>query len=430
MYPVTSKFLSAVRQSHEITFRAEVRSNGYKVLDLYPNSGSVNIDGGNTFRRTMNLTIADSTQQEILLNSVYQNYSYYNTTYSTYSALNSALSSYSKLLVVISYTQSVSFNSPYVPKNAYSALTPYGNEIWIWRGVKYPDNTIEEVPLGVFVITSVEIDDSGSGVTIKVSGVDRAIKLMRNKPTDSAYSSGYSTISSLGVTTIGLNVALTALLQTFYPSIELNLTPVYLLINSFVLQIGDDPWAKAVEIANSVGYDLYFDAEGVCTLDVFPDVSGAVADIEYLENNEAVLLNVNRKISSDSTYNGVHVTATGTNMLEPFIATAWDEDSSSPTYRYGGFGQVPVFISSNQITGQAVANNTAQRLLSRYIGSAEEISWTSIVNPAMDVYDVVQLVNTGTAINTTLIVDNLTIPFGASETMSAKARAIRFLPVS
>ena len=433
MYPVSQKFLTAIRKSHNVTFRAEVQANGRKILDLYPDSGSVNVVADANVRRTMQMTLADtfSTISETL--PVYNTYTQVNSLVSTYSGYAGAYANYSLLIQILSYTVSTQSKSLYVPTNAYSALTPYGNEIKIWRGIQYSDGTKEEIPLGVFLITTVEVDASDSGTTIKIEGVDRSLRVSRNKPTDSVYYSAGGSPGPTGLEVLELNKALSDLIKDRWADVKLNFSATEssnLLINAFTIGIGEDPWAKAMEIAMSCGYDLYFDADGVCCLNTIPDSSTSLPQVSYLEGNDAVLMSVNRKITSDDTYNGVHMTATGTAMLEPFMATAWDNDSSSPTYRYGGFGQVPVFLTSNLLSTQAIAKASAVRNLYRYIGSAEEISWTSITNPAHDVWDVVQIVNKATQLNVTLIIDSLVIPFGAGETMSAKARSIRFLPVS
>jgi len=430
MYPVTSKFLNAVRHSHKATIRCEVRAFGQKVLELYPNSGNVTVDASNTFRRTMTMTLTEEGTQFSNTIPVYNTYADVNTLGSNYSWYSSNYGTYASILQILSYSIISSSVPTYVPTNAYSPLTPFGNEITVWRGIEYDDGTIEEVSLGVFLITSVEVDSNDNGVTVKVDGVDRSLRISRNKFTDAPYYSSGGTAGSTGTEIINLVTALTNLIQSRWADVKLNFTPIDLNINAFTIGIGEDPWTKAVEIANACGYDLYFDADGVCTLNAIPDASTMIPMVTYQEGSEAVLLSVSRKISSDNTYNGVHLTATGTAMPEPFMATAWDEDSSSPTYRYGSFGQVPIFLTSNLLTTQAICNATAVRSLYRYIGANEEITWTSITNPAHDVFDVVQVQNTGAQVNVVLIIDSLNIPFGANESMSAKARSIKFLPLS
>lgn len=430
MYPVTSKFLSAVRNTHNATIRAEVRVFGQTVLELYPTSGNVTIDANSSFRRTMTMTIAEETNDIADTVPVYNNYTAVNSATATYTLLNASKATYSLFLELLSYSVNKSSISKYVPVNAYSPLTPFGNEITVWRGVKYDDGTVEEVPLGVFLITKVDVDANEGGTTIKVDGVDRSLRVSRNKPTEAPYYSSGGTAGVTGTEVINLVTALKNLIQTSWADVKFNFIDVDLNINAFVLGIGEDPWVKAVQIANQCGYDLFFDADGVCTLGSIPDSSSMIPMVTYQEGSEAVLLGVSRSISSDNTYNGVHLTATGTSMPIPFMATAWDEDSSSPTYRYGSFGQVPIFLTSNLLSTKAICEASAVRTLYRYIGASEEISWSSITNPAHDVFDVVQVQNTGTQINVVLIIDSLTIPFGANESMSAKARSIKFLPLS
>lgn len=667
MFPVSSAFINALHDTHTATLRCEVRSggvNGRKLLDLYPTAGSVTIDSHGTQRRTLSLNLVDDSYSTVST-AKYNSYSSIQSGYASYTAFNAVNSgkTYGSIVQIVGY-DTTTVAPTYIPTTAYSALTPYGNEIWVWRGIKFSDGTIEEAPLGVFVITEVNVSNGDSGTAISVSAVDRSIKVSRAKMTttyastpngyfteelkkllssrwsDISYdfpavknatltnvygnlltnpsfdtnTTGWSgsnatiarvttptpfsgtgalsvTCTSAGTcyatTTTGIGgVAVTAgvtytasayvrtavttrgafvnfawynnagtLISTSFGSgivdsttyqrtsvtatapatavwaavqVSFNATatseihyvdavmmerssvlnsyydtsttgsysPTYvsstahnflagqtvtvgagfasgfssitgtviivdsstsfqlkvasgtpsatsssgtvssivydlpITIPRFILQMGDDPWVKAVEIANGLGYDLYFSATGVCTINTFPSVSNAQPNFTYLDNEASALINLTSAISVDGTYNGVNVTATGTDKLTPYNSTAWDLDSSSPTYRYGGFGEVPIFVSSNLIGSQSQCDATAQQLLGRYIGASQAISWNSLVNPAQDVYDVVQLKDGGTQVNATLIIDSLTIPLGAMGTMSAKARAIKFLPLS
>lgn len=416
MYSVSPRFLDAIRYSHNSTLRVEVRSAGRTTLILYPNSGSVNIDSKSSARRTVQLSLADSSTRNTLISiPIYNTYGDVIDTYTTYSDLRSFVANYPQMKFIKRYTVDLP-PAEFVPENGFSPLAPFGNEIYVYRGIAYDDGTVEEVPLGVFIITNVEVSDSDSGVTINVNGVDRALKISRNK-----WTAPY--VGESG----NLGTIIQDLLTDRWVDVETDFPYIDLTINQFVLQAGTDPWAGAVQIAEKSGYDLFFDSSGVCRLQAFPDPTTVTPSTHYKEDSEAMLLSVNRRITTEGTYNGVILTAEGTAMLEPYRAEAWDDNPNSPTYRYGNFGQVPIFLSSPLLTSQAVAETTAQQLLGRYTGASEEISWVQIVNPAHDVYDVVQVENSGARINVILIIDSLTIPFSPTDSMSAKARVVRFV---
>jgi hypothetical protein len=416
MYPVTPEFLKAIRYTHNSTVRVEVRSAGRTVLILYPNNGSVNVDSRNLARRTMNLTLSDdSTRSTLVRVPIFNTYSDVATDYVDYDSVLDFASAYP----VIKFISRFDVDLPpaeFVPETGFSPLSPFGNEIYIWRGIEYSDGSVEDVPLGVFIITNVEVTDNDQGVTISVNGVDRALKVARNR-----WTAPY--VAETG----NLVDILTDVLVDRFTDIEIDFPEVDLEINQVVFQTGSDPWAGAVSVAEKSGYDLFFDAEGVCKLQPFPDPSTATASTFYIENEEAMLLGINRRITTEYTYNGVILTAEGTRMLVPYRAEVWDDDVNSPTYRYGPFGEVPIFLTSTLLTSIEVAESTAQKLLGRYTGAAEEISWAQVVNPAHDVYDIVQIQNSGARVNVVLIIDSMTIPLSPTDSMSAKARAVRFL---
>jgi hypothetical protein len=54
-----------------------------------------------------------------------------------------------------------------VPDNDFDLLTPFGNELRLFRGIQFDDGSVEYVPLGVFVIIDVVIKDTNDGVQIK-----------------------------------------------------------------------------------------------------------------------------------------------------------------------------------------------------------------------------------------------------------------------
>jgi hypothetical protein len=66
-------------------------------------------------------------------------------------------------------------------------------------------------------------------------------------------------------------------------------------------------------------------------------------------------------------------------------------------------------------------------LLNTYIGAQETINWEGLVNPALDVQDIVYVKSIGAKVDRIVILDNLSIPLSPSETMSAAARTVRLV---
>lgn len=369
MYPTSAAFKSAVKTSHKVISKAAVWSNDRKLLDLDVVSGKVSVNANNSSRRTCEITLHTDPEDTDL-----------------------------------------------VPDTGYDFLTPFGNQLRLYRGIQFADGTEEYIPLGVFVITDVQIEDASQGVTITVRGEDKSIIVSRNKWT-----------TTFQMLTGTLEASLTNLLQNRFPDIEVNFPTTNVSINQIILgaDSSNDPFKDAVTIAQLVGFDLFFDVNGVCTMKQFPTLDAATVVATYEEGNGGTIDTVNRNISTKETYNGVIYTVEGSQVTTPIRVEVWDEDTTSPTYRYGVFGSVPTFITTNLISTSAEAIKAATLLLNTYIGQQEEITFTAIVDPSLDVNDVVYIKAVGSKIDRTVIIDSMDIPLSYTENLSVNTRVVR-----
>jgi hypothetical protein len=369
MYPATAAFRAAIVNSHTVIAKAEIWASDQKLSTLNIANGSVTVSAKNATRRVCEVTLSTSRDAD---------------------------------------------ND--VPDNDYDLLTPFGNELRLYRGIQYSDGTQEYIPLGVFVITDVAINDRADGVAIKVMGEDRSLIVGRSK-----WLEPYQMVSGT------LEASITALLQSRYSDVQVSFPTTGITIGQVILGAdkANDPWKDAVQICELVGYDLYFDVTGVVTMKPFPTLDGAVVVATYEEGNGTTITELDRTISTKETFNGVVYTVSGTQVTTPIKVTVWDEDSTSPTYRFGKFGQVPIFISSNLVQTTAAATTAATNLLYTYIGSQETINWNSLVDPTLDVQDVVYVKSVGAKVNRLVIIDSFSLPLSPDSQMKADARIVR-----
>jgi hypothetical protein len=372
MYPVSNAFLAAVRQSHVSMVRVEIYdiANDKVISTVSPIEGEVTIDNRRTIRRQCSLTFVDAF-------------------------------------------------GDLVPKNNRSAIfLPYNRELRVYRGVKFADGSEELVPLGVFILTDVNITDTAQGVKIEVQGSDRSLKVQKAKFTDHNFYISDGTAKETAIDQILKNRF--PKVKTIFPATNQVTTLLYPTLDQ-----SSDPWKESLKIAESAGMDLYFDEVGTCRMRPIPDPDVDLPVQTYKDTVDSVLTQLSRNLSSSDTYNGVIYTGEGTNLSIGVLGTAWDENPASPTYRYS-YGEVPLFKSSPTIltVGEAVA--AAQAELRKVIGAAEKITWDQIVNPAHDVYDIVKIVRDKSGVDRNLVIDSLTIPLSPSSTMNAAGRTRRF----
>jgi len=283
-------------------------------------------------------------------------------------------------------------------------------------------NEVEEVALGVFVLTEVNIQEEQNGATMEIIGVDRSIRIQKAQ-----WVNPYPIASGTNLAT-----ALQLLLSDRWPGIEFDFPATTATVPNLVLGLqsggsGNDPWSDALKIAASAGFDLYFDGSGFASLDPTSDPSDATPVESYVEGTDAMLLGAQRRISTDQTYNGIVVTGEGTNIQPPVRATLFDEDPASPTYRYGAFGDRPLFLSSPLITSASAAAVVASAQLSKVKGAEENVDWTQICDPTLDAGDVIYVENTGTRLAKIMVLDKLQIPLNPEAPMRATARTVRVL---
>ena len=369
MYPTSAAYKSAVVSNHTVIAKAEIWSEDRKLIDLDIDSGKVTVSNTNSIRRTCEVHLTTDRTTDNL-----------------------------------------------VPDTGFDYLAPFGNQLRLYRGIEFDDGTQEYIPLGVFVMNDVKVTDKNDGVSITILGEDKSIIVSRNK-----WTTPYQMVNG------SLEASLLALLQNRYPDIVTDFPTTNVTVNQVLLGADSqlDPWKDAVNIAQLVGYDLFFDVKGVCTMKQFPTLDAASVVATYNETDSTIVTELNRNISTKETYNGVIYTVEGSQVTTPIKVEVWDEDTTSPTYRYGVFGSVPTFVTTNLISTSAEAIKAASLLLNIYIGAQEEIDFTSIVDPSLDVNDVIYIKAVGAKVDRTVIIDQLEIPLDYKGTLSVRTRVVR-----
>lgn len=300
------------------------------------------------------------------------------------------------------------------PAVTWANLNRPGAEIRIRRGVKYTSGTTELVSLGVFGFTDPErVDDDATRFTL--SGNDRAARISRARFTDPYWVAAGTDYGE----------AAAALLLNRWPDVQIGFgAQGRTLATQILFEHGEssDPWKSARSLAEALALDLYFDGEGVARLRPVPDPTSAVPVAVYEDGEAQVVLSTKEGVQFDQTYNGVIVQGEGVDA-DPVRGEAWDEDASSPTFRYGPFGQVPRFYTSTFITTAADAADTALMFLNRSRGRVSRVEWPQIVDPRLEPLDVVHVEVDGTV--RAFAIDSVTIPLAIGDAMTVVTREVR-----
>lgn len=287
-------------------------------------------------------------------------------------------------------------------------------EIVVKRGILV-NGTAELVPLGVFSTDTASISKSVAG-TVSWNGSDRAKKISRSRFIDPYKIAKTTTIAS----------AVSDLLKSRWSQVDVDFSNVTGTITADVtFDAGDssDPWEVARTLMEDYGYDLNFNGDGVARAVPIPDPAAQEVAFDFGSGDTSLILGGDQDGTLEQTWNGVVASGEGSGVATPVRAVVWDDDPNSPTYYQGGFGPVPYFYSSPLLTTVDLCTVVATALLAKVKGRRLGLSWSAIVNPALEPLDVVSTTFDG--VTSTLVLDKLTVPLRAAESMSLIAREVR-----
>jgi hypothetical protein len=365
MRPTTDRFLDAIIQSHTLAVQVEILDNGeiIQTLDTVT-GGTVTLDAKAQARGRVDLTIVDDGTLEL------------------------------------------------VPTAPTDPLAPYGRELRVSRGIRYPDDTLELIPLGVLRIDDTNVDDVAGSLTIQIAGQDRSARI-----SDARFEEPHNI-------TQGTNIAdaILDLIQAVYPTVETNFAVTDVTTPKLIAEEQGDRWKLCQDIAEAAGMRLYFDGAGVLVLT--PEATGDAA-VTLAEGEAGVLIQAGRSWSRQGSYNVLVVTGENTGEAAPARAVVRDTNPLSPTYAYGSFGSVPKFFVSQFITTDAQAHDAATAMLARELGTTQSVKFGSLVLPHLEPGDVARITRARAGVDEDHCLDSIVIPLTADGTMTGATRAVQ-----
>lgn len=258
------------------------------------------------------------------------------------------------------------------PDNASDDLAPFGNEIFLQRGIGFGGGSVEWVSLGYFRISDVEQDDAPNG-PIRIAGQDRMggiveARLLAPRQFGST-------------TTFGDVVA--DLVEYVYPwaviewDDEMETDPIARTV------IAEEDRHKFLDdLITSRGKTWYWDHRGILVIKDVPDPEDWVWQVNAGENG--VLVSAGRSLSRQDVRNAVVATGEALDTTAPPRAVVVDNNPDSPTYYYGNFGKVPRLYSSPFITNTTQAGTAAAAILRQSLGLPYNVDFAQVPNPALE----------------------------------------------
>lgn len=261
------------------------------------------------------------------------------------------------------------------PRTAQSPLAPYGNEIFIRRGIDVggPEGTIWS-ELGYFRI--VEPTGEGDGL-IRVSLEDRMAGLIDARFLTPRVIAKGRTVGSV----------FRDLVEEVYPLAEVVFDdPAEFGTLRRAVIVEKDRYQFLADLAESLGKVMHWD--GLGRLQVRTPPAATEPRWRIGAGAHGTLIRADKRITRRDVYNAVVARGEGASGEETAaLGIAVDDNPESPTYFGGRFGSVPRFYSSPLLADDAGARAAAATMLRGNLGVPYNADLTAVANPAIRPWD-------------------------------------------
>jgi hypothetical protein len=295
------------------------------------------------------------------------------------------------------------------PTSTSSLLTPYGNELFVERGIVFGDGT-EWVSQGYFRIYSMEQDEAPDR-EIRIVALDRMSGIIDAKPVSPRnFGAGDS-----------VEFVFNTLVQEVFPDavIEFDFSAGTTTFPTNHL-MDDDRYGFLKDIVDSLGKVMYWDHEGILQVRSAPNPTVPVFEVNH--GDDGVLVQMSRSLDREGVYNAVVATGEAPGEGPPVRAVAYDLNPLSATYWEGPFGKVPTEYSSTFITTNDQAATAARAKLERVIGLPYSVDFQMVPNVALEPLDPIRISYTDKRPPETHVIDSLTVPLVAEGVMGGTTR--------
>lgn len=289
-------------------------------------------------------------------------------------------------------------------------LAPYGNEIWVRRGVQLGGGTTEWVSLGYYRIDTPDQDSAADG-PIQIEAQDRMAGIVDARlETPRQYAAA---------DTYGAVVA--DLIGDVYPTATINWddsTDTDTLGRPLIVE--EDRHGFLNDLVTAVGKIWYWDYAGQLAITDPPASTDPVVEVNA--GAGGVLVSMGRRLTREGVYNVIVATGEGADTQTPVRGIARDDNPNSPTYYAGRFGPVPLFYSSPFVTTTAQARSAASSLLRRHLGLPYNVDFELVPNAALEPWDPVRIRYSNQDAPEVHVLQTVTIPLVPEAAMTATTK--------
>jgi hypothetical protein len=335
-------------------------------------------------------------------------------------------------------------------------ITPYGDEVRLWRGLRlrprrayntYIDyligdgdyltgdgaflvigdefavfgEDVEEryawISLGFFAVQ--DSDQDGASLAWELDLMDRS-QFVSDALTDDVVQWYSGDI---------LEIRIEEMLRAALPSIQF--VTAYEgtthMAAPIVHERGVDPWQVILDSAEAIGYEAYFNSDGVFVWRPEPDLGSAEPVATFTTGSGGNVIADSTKVgrSRRDAFNAAPVAGNNTDATANYFAMAVDDDASSDMNYYGRFGKKPMrLVRDEQVDSQAKADASSEAKLVAKLGMERTIRFRAVPNALVEPGDAFTFVHDRLGISEVVLMETQSIG-SVESTMPVTARTRR-----
>jgi hypothetical protein len=319
-------------------------------------------------------------------------------------------------------------NRNLIPKTPQAALAPYGTDLFIRTGFRFPNGTVEQKPMGVFRILMARPTRKG---LISLLGYDYSRVVARARfETLKAFPRGYSRAQAIA------DLIAERIASAGPPGHEVLNSSVAddSTLPLTVFEEGErygDPWKACMDMADAAGQQVFFLPSGpfpTAILRPAPDLLTSSVVWSFDESTSSTKIDMRPEMDATPGYNVYVVTGESSELAStgvvPVRGSAEVTDPNSPIYP-ATYGRVPTFLASTFIKTNAQAQAVADANLPLKAGGSEKLAIVGFAHPAMEGGDVVYAKDTVLGIDSDWIVSRFSIDLSLQDPTTYSCRAKR-----
>jgi hypothetical protein len=370
MYTVTDKFLTAIRNSTRRISVADIYySNQLIYSDVPISDGSVSVDRSSTIRRSGSFIVSKKNVDP-------------------------------------------------------TTLEPWGTEVRIRSGVQYTDRTTELVPLGIFRVEDISWKDGqDSDITVEFFDRGKALEdagMLGDRDMSSKYAS------------VALNTVVTNVWDHagYIPLVIIDPTILDIKLPKATIYSGTH-LEMVASVAEAMAGEQYFDVDGNFRVGKIPSISPemTIDDADWVVDvgESGVLIEAVRKHSRTETFNAIAVYGATKNDTggDRVMGVAYDLTTRNHAGYFSPFGKKSKRIENDALTTVNQCAQVGLQQLKNLAGLAKNVTFTSLLNPALDVGDVIAFRFLDGTVEIHLV-DSLSIPLASGE-MTGETRSAQYI---